>query len=67
MLLGIMLKCVQAHKSILEMQQVSMDGNFAIDYELLVNLVINTSKQCPKSVMDCVVKHSSRRTRSWLR
>ena len=60
MLLEIELKRVQAHMSIMEMQQVSTNGNFAFDYALLVNMVISTSKRCPKSVTDCVVTHSSR-------
>ena len=29
-------------------------------YALPINLTINTSKQCPKSVTDCVATHSSR-------
>ena len=39
---------------------MSMNRNSVLDYASLVNLVINTSKQCPQSVMDCVVTHSSR-------
>ena len=45
--------------SIAEIQQVFTYGNFALDYALLVKLVINTSKQCPKSVTEYVVVHSS--------
>ena len=59
-LLEVMLKRVQARTFTKLTQQVSMDGNFALDYALLVNLVINTPKLCPKSVTDCVVTHSSR-------
>ena len=55
-----MLKRVQAHISTMETQQVSINGNFALDYALLAHLVINTSKQCQKSVMGCVVTQSSR-------
>ena len=45
MLLGIMLKRVQA-----QTQQVSMSGNFALDFASLVKLAINTSKRCQKFV-----------------
>ena len=51
---------LQVQISTLETQQVSTNGNFALDFALLVKLVINTSKRCPKSVTDCVVTHSSR-------
>ena len=36
------------------------EWHFALDFTLLVKLVMNTSKRCPKSVMDCVVTHSAR-------
>ena len=36
----------------------SMNGNFALDDALLVKLVTNTSKQCQKSVTDCVAAQS---------
>ena len=62
MLLGIMLKRVQADMSSMETQQVSMNGNSAHGYALLVNPVINTSNRCPRSVTDCVATHSSRHT-----
>ena len=39
--------------------KVSMKMNFALDYALLVNLVINTTQLCQMSAMDCVVMHSS--------
>ena len=55
-----MLKHVQVHISTMETQQVSMNGNFALDYALLVNPVINVLKRCLKSAMDCVPTHSSR-------
>ena len=56
-----MLRRVLVHVSITETQQFSTNGNSALDYGLLVNLVINnTLKQCQKSVMDCVATHSSR-------
>ena len=51
---------VQVHISTMEMQQVSTNGNSALDFALLVELVMNTSKQRPKSVTDCGVMHSSR-------
>ena len=60
MLLGIMLKRVQAHISTMETQQVSINGNSAHDYALLVKLVINTLRRCQKSVTDRVATHSSR-------
>ena len=37
MLLEIMLKHVQVHVSTMEMQQVSTNVNFALDFALLVN------------------------------
>ena len=60
MLPEIMLNRVQARTSTMETQQVSMNGNFALDHALLVNLVINTLERCLKSVMDCVATLSSR-------
>ena len=60
MLLGIMLKHVQAHTSTMETQQVSVIGNSAHDCALPVKLVINVLKRCLKSVTDCVATHSSR-------
>ena len=59
-LLEVMLRRVQARIFTMLTQQVSMDGNFVLDYALPVNLVINTPKRCLKSVTDCVVTHSSR-------
>ena len=60
MLPEIMLKRKQAHVSTVDTQQVSMNGNLELDCALLEKLVINTSKRCQKSLMDCVVPHSSR-------
>ena len=51
---------VLVQKSITETQQVSTNANSALDHALLACLVINTVKQCRKSVMDCVATHSSR-------
>ena len=51
---------VQAHTSTMEAQQVSMNGNSALDYALKVNLVIKTLKRCLKTVMDCVATLLSR-------
>ena len=59
MLLEIMLKHVQVHTSAVETQQVPTNGNFVIDFALLVKPVINLSKRCQKSVMDCVSTHPS--------
>ena len=53
-LLEIMLRRVLVHLFTLETQQVSM--NFALDYASPGKLVTNTSKQCQKSVMDCVAQ-----------
>ena len=36
-----------------------MNGNFILDFALLVKQVTNTSKLCSNSVMDYVVAHSS--------
>ena len=47
--LEIMLIGVQAHITFTETQQDSTNLNSVLDYELLVNMVINTSKQCQKS------------------
>ena len=58
--LEIMVKHVQVHTSTTVMQQVSTNGNFALDYAKLVKLVIHTSKQCPKSATGYVAMHSSR-------
>ena len=41
-----------------------MEISHSIDYALLVKLVIKTSKQCPQSVTDCVVTHSSQHKKS---
>ena len=59
MLPEIMLKRVQARTSTMERQQVFMKVNSARDKTQPGKLVINTSKQCQKSVMDSVVMHSS--------
>ena len=59
MLPEIMLKRVQARTSAMERQQVFMKVNSARDKTQPGKLVINTSKQCQKSVMDSVVMHSS--------
>ena len=60
MLLEIMLRRVLVHISIMETQQASTNGNFALDHALLANLVINNAlKQYQKSVTDCAVTHSS--------
>ena len=53
------LKQVLARIFTKETPQVFMNGNFALDYASLVKLAINTSKQCQRSAMDCVVMHSS--------
>ena len=55
-----MLRCVQAHILTLETQQVSTNGNFALDYVSPGKLVINISKRCQKYVTDCAVTDSSR-------
>ena len=55
-----MLRRVLEQISVTEPQQVSMNGNSALDFALLVKLVINTLKQCQKSVTDCVATHPSR-------
>ena len=60
MLPGIMLKLVQTQISTMETQKDSMNVNFALDYALSENLVINASKRCPKSVTDCEMTHTSR-------
>ena len=43
-----MLKYVHVRKSAMETQQVCTNGKFALDFALLVKLVISTSKRCPK-------------------
>ena len=48
MLREIILKHVQVHTSVLEMQRAFTSGNFALDVALLVKMVISTSKRCPK-------------------
>ena len=53
-LLEIMLRRVLVHTSTMETQQVSMIGNFALDYASPEKLEINISKRCQKSVMDFV-------------
>ena len=60
MLPEIMLKRVQLRTSTVETQQVSMNGSSALDYAVLVNLVICKLKRRLKHVMDCVATLSSR-------
>ena len=54
----IVLKHVQVHTSIMEMQRVFTGGNFALDFALLVKIVISTSKRCPESAADYVAMQS---------
>ena len=58
-LLEIMLKRVQTLLTTMETQHVTTNENFALDFALLVNLVISTLKRCQKTVTDCVATHSS--------
>ena len=51
---------VLVHISTMETQQVSTNRNSVQDCASLLKLVISTSKQCPKSVTDCVVTQSTR-------
>ena len=57
MLLEITLKQVQVLTFTTGLQQVSTDGNFALDFAFLAKLLIITSKQCPKSVSDNEATH----------
>ena len=55
----IMLKRVQAHTSTVETQQVSMNGDSALDFSSLGNLVIKKLKRWVRSAEDCVATLSS--------